>query len=174
MTDKFKTLVHYVCHRMSSDPASLGLTKLNKILWYSDVWMFKRRGTPITQARYVKQSWGPAAKSLPQVLADLQRAKLVVQRQEKGPGGVHVTLFSTQEADLSAFTADEIATVDTLIDIVCYEHGDRSLGDLASDLTWQMHEIGEEMPLYRSHVMQLGQVTDRDIAWAREEATEPA
>jgi hypothetical protein len=173
MTDKLKALVHYVCHRTSNDPASLGLTKLNKVLWYSDVWMFKRRGTPITQARYVKQPWGPAAKTLSRVLADLQRANLVVQRREKRPGGAYVMLFSTQDPDLSAFTADEIATVDTLIDIICYEHGNKAFGDLASDLTWQMHEIGEEMPLYRSHVMELGQVTDRDIAWARQEAKAP-
>jgi hypothetical protein len=172
MTDKFKALVHYICHRMSDDPAKLGLTKLNKILWYSDVLMFRRRGNAITDTKYIKQQWGPVAKSLQPVLEQLHRDKIVVQRRESYPGGTHVKFFATDEPDISAFSPEEIAIVDRIIDDVCYEHTARSISDLSHDITWRMHEIGEEMPLYRSHVMRLGQVTDEDIAWARATETE--
>ena len=33
--EKFDALVHYICARCE-DPTSLGATKLNKIMWYSD------------------------------------------------------------------------------------------------------------------------------------------
>jgi hypothetical protein len=167
MGDKFKTLVHYICHRMSDDPAKLGQTKLNKILWYSDVMMFKRRGHPITDTRYIKQTWGPVAKSLMPVLDQLHHDAIVVRRRETYPGGTHVKFFATEEPDISGFTPDEISLVDRLIDEVCYEHTAKSISDLSHDITWQMHEIGEEMLLYRSHVMRLGQVTSEDIAWAK-------
>lgn len=34
--EKFKALVHYICWKVE-DPRQLGATKLNKILWFSDV-----------------------------------------------------------------------------------------------------------------------------------------
>ena len=80
--------------------------------------------------------------------------------------------FSLKEPDLSDFSADEIAIVDYVIHEVCYENGSKSMRDLSNDFTWRMHEIGEEMPLYRSHAMELGQVTDDDIAWALQQEKE--
>jgi hypothetical protein len=173
MADKFKALVHYICHRMSDDPARLGLTKLNKILWYSDVWMYKKRGLPITGegTQYIKQAWGPVAKSLLPVLTDLHRDQIVVGRREEYPGGTHVKFFSLEEPDLSDFSAEEISIIEYVIDQICYEHTAKSISDLSHDLTWRMHEIGEKMPLYRSHVMELGEVTDEDMAWARHDQT---
>lgn len=34
--EKFKALVHYICWKVE-DPRQLGATKLNNILWFSDV-----------------------------------------------------------------------------------------------------------------------------------------
>lgn len=169
MADKFTALVHYICHRMSDDPTKLGMTKLNKILWYSDVWMYKKTGSSITGdgTVYIKQAWGPVAKSLPPVLETLDRDGRVVGRREQYPGGSHRMFFSLEEPSLSVFSPDEISLVDCVIDQICYEHTARSISDLSHDLTWRMHEIGEEMPLHRSHIMELGQITEEDMFWAR-------
>jgi hypothetical protein len=40
---KFDTLVHYFCARCE-DPSSLGATKLNKIMWYSDASAYLQLG----------------------------------------------------------------------------------------------------------------------------------
>ena len=155
MGDKFKTLVHDICHRMSDDPARLGQTKLNKILWYSDVLMFKRRGAPITDTRYIKGA--PTVCSFTAVLDQLHCDAIVVQRRETYPGGTHTKFFSIQEPDITGFAPEEISLFYLLINEVCYEHTAKSISDLSYGIAWKMHEIGEEMPLYRSHVMRLGQ-----------------
>jgi hypothetical protein len=52
--NKFKALVHYICYRADKD--DLGATKLNKTLWYVDLWVYLINGSPMTGETYIKHS----------------------------------------------------------------------------------------------------------------------
>jgi len=67
---KLKALIHYICYQCH-DPSVLGATKLNKILWYSDVIAFARAGASITGETYVNLAQCPDT-----FLASLKISKL--------------------------------------------------------------------------------------------------
>lgn len=154
---------------MSDNPSRLSATKLNKILWYSDVTLYKKRGQAITDSKYIKQPHGPVSRSLKPVLNDLHRDAIVVQQKKLWHKGYQTMFFSTQEPNLGCFTAEEISTVDNFIDEICYKHTATSISKMSHDLVWELHELGEEMPLRHTHVMQLGEITSDDIEWALED-----
>jgi hypothetical protein len=60
---RLDSLVHYIC-ALIENPAKLGATKLNKILWYSDVYAFLASGETITKAVYQKQKFGPVPRGI--------------------------------------------------------------------------------------------------------------
>ena len=53
---KFKSAVHYICDKASSDPSVLGAIKLNKVLWYSDLINYLITGKPITGETYIEKT----------------------------------------------------------------------------------------------------------------------
>jgi hypothetical protein len=89
---KFDALVHYVCAQCE-DPATLGVTKLNKVLWYCDTGAFLFFGRPMTGAAYVKRQFGPVPKN---ILGARQRliAKGALIERETPFNGYSQTLLS--------------------------------------------------------------------------------
>jgi hypothetical protein len=170
MVDRLKLLVHYICHRMTDAPSRLGKVQLNKILWYTDAWFYRKYGEPLTHSKYIKREWGPVARSLPPVLDDLDTQRIVVVRRLIYPSGKpYYEFISLSEPDLTAFSGEEIAMVDRVIDWICGSHTAGSISDLSHDVVWKMHAIGEEMPLHRTHLLGgLGEITEADVAWAKE------
>ena len=68
---KFKSAVHYICDKASSDPSVLGAIKLNKVLWYSDVINYLITGKPITGETYIKRQHGPVPKDIIRAIDEL-------------------------------------------------------------------------------------------------------
>ena len=65
--DRLLCVTHYVIKRC--DPAKLGATKLNKVLWFADVIYYRRHGRTITASdNYVKQQFGPVQRNRPRCL----------------------------------------------------------------------------------------------------------
>ena len=61
MREKLKHIVHYICSEFKDYPERLGLIKLNKICWFSDVdWYFLSHNTITEYTTYTKQPQGPA------------------------------------------------------------------------------------------------------------------
>jgi hypothetical protein len=55
---KFSNLVHYICYKCD-DPSQLGATKLNKILWYCDMFSYRWNSESMTGENYIKRQFGP-------------------------------------------------------------------------------------------------------------------
>lgn len=168
MADKFKALVHYICHRASDDPGRLGATKLHKVLWYSDARAFRQLGRQITETRYIREERGPVAKSLKVVLRKLDDERAVVSRKRMLASGVYQHEFvSLSEPDISDFSGQEIAIVDLVMDWVCNTHTARSISELTHDAIWEMHKPGDEIPLYLAHMIGgPGEIKSDDVMWA--------
>jgi Antitoxin SocA-like, Panacea domain len=71
---KFKDLLLYFAQRGLNEGMTLGSTKLNKLLFFTDFRAYQRRGAPITGARYQKLQWGPAPRALLPVRQELIEA----------------------------------------------------------------------------------------------------
>lgn len=164
--EKFKALVHYICYR-SLDPSKLGSTKLNKILWFSDVMHFVRFGGPITGEKYVKQQFGPVPRHVCGVVDELEEEHKLVVREPEFDGDCRM-LIASEEPDISGFTPEQISLVDRLVETVCNHHTAGSISNLTHDRIWELAEIGEEIPYEAVLAAELGEVTGADMRWAQE------
>ena len=146
----------------------LGSIKLNKVLWVSDLWAYVSWGTPITGEHYVKQQFGPVARSMVGILDELQaEGKLVVRRTEAyGNPKVDYIALKRPENISKLFSAEEISLVDKAIDFVC-RHTAMDISDKSHDVIWELAEIGDEIPYEAMLASRLDGVTKDDVKWAR-------
>lgn len=164
---KFKALVQYICYKCH-DPSVLGATKLNKILWYSDIIAFAKTGVSITTETYVKQQHGPVPKHILQVIGELEADKAVAVREVAYYDYAKREYIALREPDISMFKPEEISIVDSVIDVVCHKHTAASISTGSHDAIWKLAEIGEEIPLYTVFASELGEITEADVKWAKE------
>jgi hypothetical protein len=163
--EKFKTLVHYVCSRVD-DPARLGATKLNKVLWFSDVLTYLNLNAPVTGARYVKRQFGPVPAAILPIIEELKAEGALAVRDVEYFGKPKREFFALRLPDISAFSADEISTVDAVIAAICERHTATSISELTHDEAWEMAEIGEDLPFCTVFSARIGEIDESDIAWA--------
>jgi len=164
--DKLKALVHYICYKCP-EPSLLGATKLNKILWYSDVVSYLRTGKPITGEKYTKRQFGPVPKHILSVLRNLEEKGLLAVKEADHFGYDKKEYIALKAPDLSKFTAEQIAIVDSIIEEICYKHTADTISKASHDIIWALAEIGEEIPLYAVLASKLGEITESDIEWAK-------
>lgn len=164
--EKLKSLVLYICDRVS-DPSELGTTKLNKILYYSDFVQFTKTGKSITGEKYVKRQHGPVAYDILKIENELEEENKLVKKDSDFYGYKQRQYFSLKEPELSLFTAEEISTVDKIIETITKNHSATSISLLSHNHVWESAEIGEEIPYYTSLVSELGEIDEKDIEWAK-------
>jgi uncharacterized phage-associated protein len=133
---KLTELIVYLADRLAADRAG-GSTKLNKVLFFADFTHVRRHGVPITGAEYQHLPYGPAPRRLLPIRAVLVEHGEVELVQEEFLGRRQHRLVARRAADLSAFTDDELATVD------------RVLEDLAGMTATQVSTLSHEEAAWR-------------------------
>ena len=167
--EKLDGLVHYICARCDN-PSRLGATKLNKVLWYSDVFAFAQDGHSITEAVYVKRQFGPVPKNIMQSRSRLRDRGAIVERSMTNYGKAQVQFVALIPPDISIFSAAQISVVDTVLEAICSNHTAASISRVSHDLIWELAEIGEEIPLAAAAFGGgIGELDEDDMAWARKE-----
>jgi hypothetical protein len=144
--DKFRELVLYLATKSECDK-HFGAVKLNKQLFYCDFLAYQIYGKSITGQRYQKLDHGPAPRALLPVVRDLETEGAVVQ-QDRLTYGKHTQrrVVALRDADLSAFSAEEIALVDKVLDEL-RDFNAASVSDLSHRfLGWKLARVGEDIP----------------------------
>ncbi len=166
---KLDALVHYVCARCEN-PSKLGATKLNKVLWYSDVFAFAQDGKSITGAEYVKRQFGPVPKNIRASRTRLMDRGILVEREVLNHGLLQVQFIALKPADVSMFTAAQISLVDTVLETICSQHTASSISNLSHDFIWEAAEIGEVIPMAAAAFgSNFGEIDEEDMVWAKHE-----
>lgn len=169
-TNRLAALAHYVIWKC--DPADLGATKLNKILWFADLDHYRRTGRSITGASaYTKLQHGPVPKGIDRALAALTTEHKIAQSTENYHGFPKAMFLALTRPDFSPFTADEIATVDMVAELICRDHTAASISRLSHDALWDETEVGSDMTIGAGAVL-AGEATVEDLAWARQAFTD--
>jgi hypothetical protein len=163
-TNRLSDLVHYIIWRC--DPTELGATKLNKICWYADLEHYRRTGKTITGAEWYKRlQFGPAPKGVHLVLDALAHERKIAISTANYYGRPKTMFMAQSRPDLSAFTADEIVTVDQIADVICAKHTATSISNASHDALWQEIELGEDIPIAAASIIP-GDITVEDVEWA--------
>jgi len=168
---KFKNMVHYVIWKCP-DGSKLGATKLNKILWLSDMRFYMLHGRPISGATYTKQQFGPVPKAIMPIREELEKEgaiKVWRDRQFAGPYGKD-TFLSRRPPDTSLFSPEELATIAYWLKHVCEEHTAASISDETHDYVWEIAKLGETIPMYAVFATRLREPNAEELAWARQES----
>ncbi len=161
--EKLKALVHYICYKADS---SLGATKLNKSLWYADVWSYVLDGEPITGESYVKQQYGPVPRHILEILHELAETKQIAIRDTEYYGYPKKDFVPLKKPNLSLFSPAQISLIDEVVNIVCHNHTAKSISELTHDETWSRANLDEEIPLHTVFVKSAGKASPAAINWA--------
>jgi hypothetical protein len=104
---KFIELLLYFSQRGITERLVIGSTRLNKLLFFSDMRAYVELGTPITGARYQRLEFGPAARAMLPV-----RDELVDQAQaefeDRGPDDLADVIVPLRVPNLDLFTEAEL------------------------------------------------------------------
>ena len=167
---KLKALVLYVIWR-TSETRDFGLTKLNKVLWFSDARAFQALGKPITGETYVRQKFGPVPEHAAEIINELE-AEGVVETWTEPYFDFEVKRFKAHEpADLSIFNADELNLIDWWIKTVSEHHTAMSISELSHDYGWKIAKMGERLPLYAFLAGSIRHSREgEELDWARDKA----
>lgn len=112
---KFKDLLLYAAKQLADDP-TFGETKLNKVLFFSDVEAYRILGKPITGAEYQKNRYGPTARRYPVMRDDLlRRGQIKVERRMVVDHVQDVVKLDDIEPYMPQFSSQEISIVDNVI-----------------------------------------------------------
>jgi hypothetical protein len=164
-SEKFKALVHYICWKVD-DPRQLGATKLNKVLWFSDLLTYLNLNSPVTGARYVKRQFGPVPVALLPVVEELKVSGKLAVRDVEYFGKPKREFFALQPPNIGLFSSEEISLVDGVIQSVCERHTAASISELTHNDAWEMAEIGEDLPFFTVFSARAGEIDETDVAWA--------
>ncbi|MDF1589609.1 MAG: Panacea domain-containing protein [Gammaproteobacteria bacterium] len=167
-TNKFKSLVHYVCHQTTEKPEKLGATKLNKVLWFSDLLSYIDTGKSITDEVYVKRQFGPVPKNILNTLNELIDEKAIAVQQHSFHGFIQKHHLSLKDANDSFMDETEKSIVNDVMNAICENHTANSISHLTHTDLWDMAEDGEELPHYTAFSISAGTLTDQDLEWAND------
>jgi uncharacterized phage-associated protein len=142
---KLRELVLFIA-RVSERDEHFGATKLNKILFYSDFWAYRKLGRSISGEKYQKLAHGPAPKRLVPVVRKMERERICASAERDFFGRTQKILVALREPDLSLFSGAEIAIVQDVIRKL-WDLNASSVSELSHEfLGWQLAAEGEEIP----------------------------
>ena len=164
MVTRLPELLHYVIWRC--DPAELGATKLNKICWYSDLDAYRALGHTITGATdYIRLQFGPAPKGVHTAIEQLSNEGRLAVSQQNFYGRPKTMYLSRVKPNISAFSSEEVAIIDSEAELICSKHSAVSISRLSHDVLWEEIELGASIPVAAAAVIP-GEITSEDVLWA--------
>lgn len=117
--EKFRELLIYITDQCENHTL-FGSVKLNKVLFYSDFLAYKTLGKPITGAEYLALERGPGPKALVPIREDMIRKRDIAPDNRM----FQHRLIPLRDANLKLFTAQEIALVDRVINLLKNENAE--------------------------------------------------
>jgi uncharacterized phage-associated protein len=143
---KFAELILYISDRSELDPY-FGATKLNKILFFSELSFFAKHERGITDQEYVKRDFGPVPRDITTVLKQLELDKRLAIKENDFEGYRQKRPIALKKADLSLFTSEEIDIVNRVLDRL-RKHTATDVSELSHQTVgWELAKFGEVIPL---------------------------
>ncbi len=140
--DKFREVILYISQRCETDP-KFSITKLNKILFYSDFVSFGRTGKSITGQIYQKLSFGPCPRGMKPVSDAMQQSREMAIVSRPYFGRIQKKPIALRQPQLE----------------VPSEISDASHGFIG----WQIANIGETIPYGLAWVDEEPEFTEQEI-----------
>lgn len=170
-SDKFKAAVEHIIHKSHGGP-SIGATRLNKTLFYSDLYAYLRDGQTITGERYIKLQNGPVPEAIWSTLNQLESGGHVLVRQQavRFAPTEYIPIDSVPQFG-SALSEDERYILDDMRARVM-GYTATAISEFSHQAVWNCAAHKGWMPFSASLVDVAGDYSDATIAWAESEVKE--
>ena len=152
--EKFRELVLYIATQCAEHPF-FGATKLNKILFFSDIIAYDQLGAPITGAEYVALEYGPGPRRWLPIQEDMRLSGEIDILQS----GSQQRVVALRPPDLERFSPDERRIVDSVISALKYRDAEsvtslshRFLGWQAARTEFLASGVATVIPYETAHV----------------------
>jgi Protein of unknown function (DUF4065) len=162
---KIKSLIHYICHKCQNN-SQLGATKLNKILWFADSFVYRTTGRTVSGSHYKKLPFGPVPTEASLALDELMADGKITIKTSLFFGKSKKDFISLTDPDSSFLDCEERKLIDQLISYICDGHTAKSISELSHDIIWESASIGEEIPMCAVLASSFATITEEDISWA--------
>jgi Protein of unknown function (DUF4065) len=164
---KLKELILYVSQQCGSKH-NFGSVILYKILYFSDHFAYGKLGQPITGAEYMKEKHGPIPRTALPARQELEsEGRLRIDDVRHGRGTLKKPV-ALDRPDMSMFSKDEIALVDSIIER--FRHSStRKVRTATHDLkAWRAYKIGATIPYETVFVSPDQRLTRKEIKIGQE------
>ena len=168
MDSKLKELVLYIADKCKDDP-SFGATKLNKILFLSDINSYASTGKPITDSIYIHKPNGPVAKRLLPAVHSLKKEKRAETQEDEYFGYIRRRVVPLKGPNASLFDEKELKLVDTIIEQTRSMTATQLSEWTHSLKPWLLTTDGEEIPFFSVFGLYRLPVEADGINWAKKE-----
>jgi uncharacterized phage-associated protein len=143
--DKFRELILSITDRSRED-ARFGLTKLNKLMFYTDFGCYLLLGKPATGATYEHWPAGPVAKEMRDQKAILIEGEFATIERRPYFNGVQERIVPIKHPDLAAFSDDEIAIIDQVVEFFWFYNATQISDFSHMELGWRVTEDRQTIP----------------------------
>ena len=162
--ERFKALVHYLIAESSGNPGDLGSVRLNKALWFSDVFAYQMEGKSITGSRYVKRERGPVPEYILATIEQLRDEGKIWFERPRFP--FDSWKYSSRVApDTSLFSERHLGYAGEALEFVTKKTANE-VSEMTHDEIWKAASEGEEIPLFATLASGWAELTDEIVEWA--------
>lgn len=162
-------LILYIAEKCEHDPG-FGAVKLAKVLAFADFSSYFETGKPITGAEYMRLPQGPAPRRLRPLRERLSADHEIAVREVSVGKYQQHRVVPLRRAGLSIFTAEEIAAVDKIIDLV-WNRTAATVSEFSHGIAWKVARNTESIP-YEAVFLSDEDLTEYDRARTAELASE--
>lgn len=142
---KFKELIVYIARKLEPE-AALGHVKLMKLLMLCDFTAFARLGKPMTGATYEKWEYGHFPREWIIAEKDLDATGAIEQETVDYYGKRLNHIAAERDPDLSRFSEDELAIIETTLRRFGYETASYLSQMSHREAGWQLSDYREAIP----------------------------
>lgn len=142
---KLRQLALYIASRSEDDPR-FSRVKLNKVIFYSDFMHYVRTGRSITGHAYIKMPYGPCPKDFHKLESKMSKDEQLKIQERDYYGRIQKRPIALVPANLSLFTAEEIASVEDVIRTLWHSSA-TDVSELSHMFDgWRLADDFEEIP----------------------------
>ena len=145
--DKFRPLVYFLIKQCTEYPHKLGAIRLNKALWFADVFYYLSTGEQMTESVYFRRKFGPVPQHVLRVVRGLRDENVITIREPVFPFDVRHFAISKEnqsiEFDDPLSEKEEIFAKAALDFVLGYSASE--ISEFTHDDIWQDTPEGNEM-----------------------------
>jgi len=142
---KFREVILYISRKCETDP-KFSMTKLNKILFYSDFIHYARTGSSITGQQYQKLEFGPAPRAMKPICDQMEASRELAITPREYYGLIQNKPIALREPEIDVLSAREISIIDSVIEKVWRFSANQISSISHGFIGWQIADIGETIP----------------------------